>query len=108
MKPTYFELGVPDEAQAQSFFAALFGWDYTAMDEGGWFDAGGLRVGLHGKDDRPALVVYFEVPDIEAAVAKVRALGGTAHAPTAAVPDFGRFSNCTDPQGVHFGLRQVS
>lgn len=108
MKPSYLEIGAPNDAQARDFFADLFGWSFTPMEDGGLFESGDIKTGLHGKDDRPAIVVYFEVPDIEAAVAKVRALGGTADDPSPEEPGFGRFSTCVDPQGVRFGLRQVS
>lgn len=107
MKPSYLEIGAPDAETARSFFADLFGWQYNPMENGGWFDTGDIKTGLHGGDNRPAIVVYFEVPDIVAAVKKVRELGGVADDPTPEEPGFGRFSSCTDPQGVRFGLRQT-
>lgn len=106
MRPSYLEIGVPDDTEARDFFTTLFGWSFTPMDNGGWFDTGEVKTGLHGDDDRPAIVVYFEVDDVETAVAKVRELGGTASDPTPEEPGFGRFSTCEDPQGVRFGLRQ--
>ncbi len=107
MKPSYLEIGAPDDDRARTFFTDLFGWSFTAMEDGGWFESGDIKTGLHGKDDRPAIIVNFEVPDIEDAVAKVRDLGGTADDPTPDEPGIGRFSTCADPQGVRFGLRQV-
>ena len=105
-RPAYLEIGAPDDALARSFFADLFGWTFTSMENGGWFDSGDIKTGLHGQDDRPAIVVYFDVPNIEAAVERVRELGGKADEPTPEEPGFGRFSTCADPQGVRFGLRQ--
>ena len=105
-RPAYLEIGAPDDARARSFFADLFGWTFTPMENGGWFDTGDIKTGLHGQDDRPAIVVYFDVSDIKAAVARVRELGGTADEPTPEEPGFGRFSTCADPQGIRFGLRQ--
>ena len=107
MKPSYLEIGAPDDARAQSFFGDLFGWAFTKMDNGGWFDSGEIMTGLHGKDDRPGIIVYFEVSDLEAMVAKVRSLGGTAEDPSPVQPGFGRFSTCADPQGIRFGLREI-
>lgn len=106
MKPSYLEIGAPDDENVRAFFEELFGWSFTPMENGGWFDTGEIKTGLHGKDDRPAIVVYFDVPDIEAAVARVRQLGGTADDPTPEEPGFARFSTCADPQGIRFGLRQ--
>lgn len=107
MKPSYLEIGAPDDDRARTFFADLFGWSFTAMENGEWFESGDIKTGLHGKDERPAIIVYFEVPDIMNAVVKIRDLGGTADDPTPDEPGFGRFSTCIDPQGVRFGLRQV-
>lgn len=106
MKPSYLEIGAPDDTRARAFFADLFEWSFTPMNNGGWFDSGEIKTGLHGNDERPAIIVYFDVPDIDAAVAKVRNLGGAAEDPTPDEPGFGRFSTCTDPQGIRFGLRQ--
>ena len=106
MIPSYLEIGAPDSDAAQSFFSGLFGWSYTGMEGGGVFDTGDIVTGLHGDDPNPGIVVYFEVADLEIAIEKVRALGGTAEEPTPEEPGFGRFSSCRDPQGIRFGLRQ--
>lgn len=106
MEPFYLETGVPEADRARGFFAELFDWPYTAVDNGGYFDAGAFRMGIHGDDPRPAIVVYFEVTDIEKAITMVRALGGEAANPSPEEPGFGRFATCADPQGVRFGLRQ--
>lgn len=73
----------------------------------GWFETPTGKVGLHGNDAGGA-VPYFRVENIEAAVAHVRALGGTAEDFIANEPGFGRFCNCTDPQGLRFGLHQLT
>jgi predicted enzyme related to lactoylglutathione lyase len=52
--------------------------------------------------------MYFSVNDIEAAVLTVRQLGGTAEEPRPEEPGFGRFTACTDDQGVQFGLHQAA
>ena len=73
---------------------------------GGWFQAPSMRVGLHGDDPQPQVYVFFEVPHLEEAMALVREAGGEAD-PLTSEPDFGRFSNCRDPQGIRFGLHEV-
>jgi predicted enzyme related to lactoylglutathione lyase len=65
-----------------------------------------VGVGMHGHDDDRTIVVYFAVDDIESAVERVRALGGTSDDPGPAIEGFGRFVECRDPQGVRFGLHQ--
>jgi predicted enzyme related to lactoylglutathione lyase len=53
------------------------------------------------------VVVYFRVDDIEAAVRRVRELGGEADDPGPAETG-GRFASCRDDQGLAFGLHQLA
>ena len=48
-------------------------------------------------------LVFFGVPDLEAAIADVNRLGGTAEVPTDE-PGFGRFCHCCDPPGLRFKI----
>jgi predicted enzyme related to lactoylglutathione lyase len=106
-EPSHFEIGVPDADRARRFFGELFDWP---LDE---THAGAARVqtsklsgGIHGDDPDAEIELYFEVPDIEAAVRRVRELGGEAGEPTPA-SDFGRYAyGCRDDQGVRFGLHE--
>lgn len=106
MKPSYLEIGTSNEDDTRSFFLDLFDWTFTPMDHGGVFDTGDIKTGLHGNDPLPSIVVYFDVADIVEAVKKVRVLGGKAEEPSPTEPGFGRFSTCTDPNGVRFGLHE--
>ena len=108
MKPSYLEIGAREEATTKTFFTELFGWTFEPMEHGGVFDTGGLQAGLHGNDPNPGIIVYFQVSDIQKAVEKVRALGGTADEPSPEEPGFGRFSACVGPDGIRFGLHQVT
>lgn len=105
---SYIEIGTGDARVTSRFLADLFGWSFHAMGDGGdgWFDAPSLKAGLHGNDPDHGVVVYFRVPDLEAAIAKVRELGGEAEDRIAEEEGFGRFCNCRDPQGLRFGLHQ--
>jgi len=107
---TFFEIGVPDGARAQTFFASLFGWEFppTGVDEQVWVRTPNIRAGLHDQDAESRIAMYFAVDDIEAAVRKVRELGGQAEDPRPEEPGFGRFTACTDDQGVQFGLHQAA
>ena len=69
--------------------------------EGGSDLPGSITVEAEG--DRRIL---FLRGDIDAAVVQVRSLGGRAGDPSPEEPGFGRFSTCTDDQGIPFGLRQ--
>ena len=106
---TFFEIGVPDASRAQTFYARLFGWEFPPTGDGDqvWVKTPGIKAGLHGQDSEPRIATYFSVDDIEAAVQTVRALGGSAEDLRPEEPGFGRFTACTDDQGVHFGLHQA-
>ena len=106
--PSLIEIGTTDTAATHRFMAALFGWTFEAFGpEGeGWFASPTLRIGMNGRDPEPGLVVFFAVPDLDAAMAQVRALGGTTEEPSPWEPGFGRFCTCRDPAGLRFGLQQ--
>ena len=105
---TFFEIGVPDSGRARAFYAQLFGWDFpsTGQDDQVWVETPTVKGGLHDQDSEARIALYFAVDDIEAAVRAVRELGGTAEDPRPEEPGFGRFTACTDDQGVKFGLHQ--
>jgi predicted enzyme related to lactoylglutathione lyase len=71
-----------------------------------WVETPTIRGGLHDEDQERRIDIFFAVPDIAAAVAAVRALGGKADDPGPEEPNFGRFAFCQDDQGVRFGLHQ--
>jgi uncharacterized protein len=50
-------------------------------------------------------IVYFDTDDIDASVAKVRELGGTAD-DAMPIPHVGRFARCHDTEGNSFSLFQ--
>lgn len=105
---SYLEIGAPDARSSQAFFRQLFDWPFTPTERPGegWFQGPGLTLGLHGDDPTPQMLVFFQVPDMPAALARLRALGGQADEPGATEPGFGVFCLGVDPQGVRFGLHQ--
>lgn len=104
-EPSHFEVGVPDARRAQAFYGQLLGWTFrTTKGDNAWIETPGVRGGLHG-DDTSNIQVYFSVPDLEAAVRRVRELGGEAGEPGPEEAS-GRYVSCRDDQGVRFGLHQ--
>jgi len=105
---SYLEIGANDTESTRHFFEQLFGWSFNPMgDEGeGWFQTPSIEVGLHGNDPEPQFFIFFNVPDLELAIARVKELGGETDEPGANEPGFGRFCICRDPQGIRFGLHQ--
>ena len=105
-EPSHFELGVADARRAKAFYGELFGWTFeTTAGENAWIETGGVRGGVHDGDDDSTIQVYFRVPDLEAAVGRVRELGGEAPDPGPREKS-GRFLLCRDDQGVPFGLHE--
>ena len=112
-EPAFFELGVEDDEKGRAFYSNLFGWDFRpGPNEGYEIGTAGVPGGLHGGDKGAAPYLFFAVDDMDAAVARVRELGGTIediHAggdDAESVATFGRFKFCRDDQGSPFGLHQ--
>jgi predicted enzyme related to lactoylglutathione lyase len=66
---------------------------------------------MHGGDRESRPYIFFAVDDIEAAVERVRELGGVVddmdvEGDQESVARFGRFKLCRDDQGSPFGLHQ--
>ena len=109
----FFELGVADAERARAFYAGVFGWALEPGPSGNGYaiDAGGVAGGLHGGDPEAAPYLFFGVEDLDAAIARVRELGGEVlesehEGDEASEARFGRFKMCRDDQGSPFGLHQ--
>jgi uncharacterized protein len=110
----FFELGVEDADKGRAFYESLFGWGFERGPSGqGWVIAApNVRGGMHPGDPGASPYVFFAVDDIEAAIERVRELGGTVEEVDAEGDDeasrarFGRFKLCRDDQGSAFGLHQ--
>src|SRR6478735_12599434 len=99
---TYWVHPVADLALAERFYGALFGWTFSRGSAGGLHVLGSEPEGgiVQGKPaDRTTLA--FSVDDVEAAIAKVRELGGTA-VDDGAGGDHGTWIACADDQGTPF------
>jgi uncharacterized protein len=107
----HFELPATDADRASGFWGGLFGWNIGASSMEGFdyrmFQAGERQGGAVFPSDRAGSgpIVYFDTNDIDAAVEKVRELGGTA-GEKQPVPTHGWFAACTDTEGNSFSLWQ--
>ncbi|MEL6277251.1 MAG: hypothetical protein AAFR28_00035 [Pseudomonadota bacterium] len=99
-------MGSGNSQETADFFTSLFSWRFHSMGDGnGWFETPGGKIGLHANDPDWGAVPYFQVADLEAAMERVRDLGGETE-DIAKAEGFGRFSNCKDSQGMRFGLHE--
>ena len=97
----YFTLKVQDVARAKAFYGALFGWEFEAN---GHVRNTIFPVGLSTGGPIEVSFAYFKVADLEAAVARLAALGGTVQQ-RETYPS-GPNARCTDNQGTVFTLWQ--
>ena len=110
---TFFELGVEGTEKGRAFYEGMFGWRFEPSPSGEGFaiDAPNVRGGMHGDDAGASPYIFFAVDDLDAALARVRELGGTVEemdidGDEASQARFGRFKLCRDDQGSPFGLHQ--
>lgn len=114
-KASWNELQTIDDAAALDFYGRMFGWQKDGAMPTPWGDYSFLKGGSsdemwgammpRGKDSDPVRwSFYFRVPDIDAAFARVKELGGTPFHDPMEVPGGERVFFATDPQGAAFGL----
>jgi predicted enzyme related to lactoylglutathione lyase len=110
---SFFELGVEDAERGRAFYEGLFGWGFESGPSGqGWvISTPTIKGGMHPGEKGAAPYAFFAVDDIDAAVDRVRELGGTVEemdveGDEASQARFGRFKLCRDDQGSPFGLHQ--
>jgi uncharacterized protein len=109
----FFELGVEDVERGRAFYQSLFGWRFEPgpSEQGFTIATPNVPGGIHGGDGEARPYIFFAVDDIEAAVERVRELGGVVddmdvEGDQESVAKFGRFKLCRDDQGSSFGLHQ--
>jgi len=100
----YVTVVVPDAELARAFYGAVLGWEFApGQAEDGWSAEGtSPMVGVWGGQATAQVQLCYRVPDLDRALAAVRAGGGTAQEPE--VKPYGRLVECTDPAGLRFQL----
>ena len=110
---SFIELGVGDSAAGRAFYEGLFGWGFETGPSGnGWMlRTPNLEGGMHPNDAGGGPYLFFAVEDMDAALARVRELGGevdetNVEGDAEQVKRTGRFKLCRDDQGSPFGLHE--
>jgi uncharacterized protein len=100
----YFMLTVADAERAESFFGDLLGWEFAPgnVPQGRQITNSTPPGGLFATGTPAKPEVWFEVDDIDAALARVRELGGRAG--EAEEIASGHMASCQDDQGTPFNL----
>lgn len=109
------ELVTQDPAAAKAFYTKVFGWKADEKDMGpigtytiwmrGERQAGGMMKAMDPKAPS-AWLHYVNAGKVDPATEKAKKLGATIVMPPMDIPNVGRFSIVTDPQGVFFALFQ--
>ncbi len=99
----YFTFPTRDLGRAQAFFGALFGWEFA---EGGHITSiADLHGGLHAGQSSLDAKLWLHVDDVDAAVNRVRELGGEAT--DVQESRSGWSADCKDPGGTAFSIGRM-
>jgi hypothetical protein len=115
--PSWFELRTRAHATAVDFYRTVFGWETKVMGDSDEFrytvmldpTGAGQLAGI--MDAAPSLaaevaphwIVYWNVDDTDATIARVEALGGSVVTAAEDTP-YGRLATVADPTGAYFKL----
>ncbi|MBC6457304.1 VOC family protein [Actinomadura sp. HBU206391] len=110
--PSWFDICSPDVARARRFYEEMFGWAMNVVAEEGYTLVGGEDgrpmggIGQAGPSSpyTPGIVVYFQVDDLDTALARAEELGGERTLDPQALPGMGRMAVFNDPDGNAVGL----
>jgi hypothetical protein len=95
----FFDIAGPDAAKLKEFYAGNFGWDIAPSN---MIKTPNLEGTL--RQDPPEKIIYIGVTDLDAAMAKVKATGGTIETPKVPTPTGEQFVLFRDPAGNRMGL----
>jgi predicted enzyme related to lactoylglutathione lyase len=114
------ELTTTDTKAAEKFYTGLFGWtpkhstpgspmEYTEFSVNGQPSIGMMAKPAEMPAHIPSYwMPYFQVADCDASTAKAKELGGRVMVGPQDIPNTGRFTIVTDPQGAMFAVFQFT
>ncbi len=106
-----FEIAGRDGEGLENFYSKLFDWKIERFEAGGFpygfvttSDEGGIDGGIrHEPDGTAEVVLYVEVPDLAAALARAEELGAQVRVPPITTPEI-TFALISDPEGNAVGM----
>lgn len=105
----HFEIGSKDSAELSKFYAAVLGWKFqpagaaAVIDNGGAGGPSGMLNALGHPPDN-YVILYAEVSDIDAAIARAVDAGGSKLVGPLPLPDGRRFAWVKDTAGNVLGM----
>jgi hypothetical protein len=121
-KVVHFEIPVDDRDRATEFYRTVFDWDLVHVPEMRYTMAGtvptdenqlptergAINGGLMDRNDAtPSPVITIDVAEIDEALKKVEASGGSVVTPKTPIEGMGAFAYFTDSEGNTMGLFQT-
>ena len=95
----FFDIAGPDAAKLKDFYAGNFGWDIASSNA---IQTPQLPGTL--RQDPPEKILDIGVTDLDAAMANIKASGGTIETPKLPTPTGEQFVLFKDPAGNRMGL----
>ena len=106
-KVMHFEVEGRDGKRLREFYASLFEWKIDANNPMQYglvaAEAPGIAGGI-GQADAPRVTFYVAVPDLHAALAQAKRLGGRTVMEPQQVPNGPEIAHFADPEGNVIGL----
>jgi hypothetical protein len=108
----HIEFPADDVERAKAFYAAVAGWEFSAMDgvPDYWLfrtsEGYGGAIGKRGISTGAAIRDYIEVASVDDALAASDRTGGSTKEPKTEIPGMGWYAVVTDPEGTEIGLFQ--
>jgi predicted enzyme related to lactoylglutathione lyase len=107
----HFEIYGKDRETLAKFYGDLFGWNLQSQPELQYVtidtaSGAGINGGFATNEEKPQIIFYVEVPDIQASLDKIESLGGKTVAPPMEIPNVVTFAQFSDPHGNLIGLVQ--
>lgn len=112
----WYELMTTDVGAAKTFYTKVLGWgvqdasmpnlEYTFFTVGNAFASGLMRLPEEARKTGtpPRWIGYVAVNDVDAAVGRIRHLGGAVYVPPTDLLNISRFSVVADPQAASLAL----
>jgi len=121
MKPTYFDLTVPDIGKARLFFEKVLGWHFEKFPmpyeyyriQAGVESESGINGGIGSvkdaplSDGKPLTLITVPVPNIDEIISLVLSNGGKVVESKIPIPGVGWYATCAEPGGLLFGIIQA-
>ncbi|TAL15507.1 VOC family protein [bacterium] len=117
----WFEIPVNDFDKAKKFYEGVFGVEISVNVVGplkmGWFPmdnmdkygaTGSLVQGVGYTPSSCGVIIYFSVPDIEASLKKVEALGGKTLLAKTDIGEYGFMAHFLDTEGNHVAFHTAA